>query len=536
MPNDQPKFKVIQKKLLPIEIVTNVSELADQIESALVLNNAPVFVRGRALVQPVTKDYDTKKGGKTPTTILQRLGPQNIAYCVTKYAATFVKRDGRRKDKEALTECKAPMDALISLLTHGDWKMLKSIAGVITAPTMRPDGSIITHPGYDGATRLWLTDDPSLIMPTIPAAPTKQDAEEALKLLHCLFDEFPFVGVEDRAVALAGLLSAIGRGAFVLCPMFMISATTAGTGKSYLVNLISVILRGLECPVITAGRDVAETDKKLASILLEGPTIISIDNCTTDIDTVLLCQMIEQPYVKVRILGQSATPECEWRGTVFATGNNVGPVGDMVRRSFVCRLDAKCETPETREFKRPDALQYAFDNRGALIAACLTIMRAYREASDKVTRDQCHPLGSFGEWSRAVREPLIWLGELDPVKSMVRAREEDSERIRARTFLQQAQSIFGSSTFTQAAVVDAANAYDSNGRMGAYRNSELRAVLLEEVMERGGKADTIDPQKIQGWFRKIKGQWHAGLSLTMATRNDRKGARYRIAVADKAGG
>jgi hypothetical protein len=38
------------------------------------------------------------------------------------------------------------------------------------------------------------------------------------------------------------------------------------------------------------------------------------------------------------------------------------------------------------------------------------------------------PIASYEKWSRIVREPLIWLGEADPVRSMERARDMDPEQ------------------------------------------------------------------------------------------------------------
>src|SRR5215208_1610392 len=44
-----------------------------------------------------------------------------------------------------------------------------------------------------------------------------------------------------------------------VAPMFLFNAPTAGTGKSHLVDLVSLIARGRECPVITA----ATTDEEM---------------------------------------------------------------------------------------------------------------------------------------------------------------------------------------------------------------------------------------------------------------------------------
>ena len=56
--------------------------------------------------------------------------------------------------------------------------------------------------------------------------------------------------------------------------------------------------------------------------------------------------MTERPLVRMRILGKSEVPEFECKAAIFATGNNLILVGDMVRRAVICTLDAGVERPE----------------------------------------------------------------------------------------------------------------------------------------------------------------------------------------------
>jgi putative DNA primase/helicase len=147
--------------------------------------------------------------------------------------------------------------------------------------------------------------------------------------------------------------------------------------------------------------------------------------------------MTERPAIHIRVLGKSEAPECEWRGVVFGTGNNITFFGDMTRRGLVANLDPKCERPELRTFGF-DPVERVLDNRGAYIAAAITITRAYIAAG---CPNVCKtPLGSYAGWSRMVRSPLVWLGGADPVNSMDELRQEDPERralgwphLRART-------------------------------------------------------------------------------------------------------
>jgi hypothetical protein len=204
-------------------------------------------------------------------------------------------------------------------------------------------------------------------------------------------------------------------------PIYLIRADTPGTGKSHLVDVIAMVATGQFCPVNTAAKSIEETEKRLGAVLLGAIPIFSLDNCTYDLEGELLCQLTERPVVNVRILGRSEMPPCECHATVFATGNNITFRGDMVRRGLVCNLEALDERPELRVFQR-DALEVAADNRGAYVAAALTIVRAYLAAGAPSVGG---PFGSYRVWSTMVRSPLVWLGEPDPIISMEGMRDED---------------------------------------------------------------------------------------------------------------
>ena len=112
-------------------------------------------------------------------------------------------------------------------------------------------------------------------------------------------------------------------------------------------------------------------------------------------------------------------------------------------------LDARVERPELREFEF-DPIDRVVQNRGACVAACLTIAGAYRAAG---APKLCRPLGSYGEWSDAVRAPLIWLGEADPVDSMETAREEAPELAAILELFAQLPDHFGDRGWTTAELI-----------------------------------------------------------------------------------
>ena len=409
------------------------------------------------------------------------------------------------------------------ILSRGGVGRFPQVAAAITTPTLRPDGSILAEPGYDPSTRLYLALDPQFTMPLILPAPTHADALDALALLGDLLSDFPFVNPFDRAVALSGIMTAVLRGAVSVAPMHVFRAHTPGTGKSLLVDVAATIATGRRCPVIAAGKTEEETEKRLGALLRDGVSVISIDNVSDELGGDALAQMTERPLVRTRILGKSEAPEFECKAAMFATGNNLVLVGDMVRRAVICTLDTGVERPELREFEF-DPIDRVLQNRGAHVAACLTIARAYKAAgAPKV----CRPLGSYGEWSDMVRAPVIWLGEGDPVTSMETAREEDPELSAIRELFGQLPDHFGEREWTTAELVKTAC---DKPYAAQFTHPELRELLLRVAGE-GGK---VSGKRLGKFLSKISGRVVSGFRLEM--RPDRShGNRFSLRPAPRGG-
>jgi hypothetical protein len=102
----------------------------------------------------------------------------------------------------------------------------------------------------------------------------------------------------------------------------------------------------------------------------------------------------------------------------------------MQRRIIAARIEAG-ENPEHRTFKRSNLMQWVADNRPRLVAAALTILRAYQVLPDagkaKVEAGMA-AYGSYEDWYARVRAPLVWLGEPDPVATNARFKAAEPER------------------------------------------------------------------------------------------------------------
>ncbi|WP_311269735.1 hypothetical protein [Sphingobium sp. WCS2017Hpa-17] len=445
--------------------------IASEAEAALIDAGAPFYVRGAGgIVRPVIDEVAAADGKRTKVARLTQVSAIGMVDYMSR-SAHWVKYNQRKKDLVP-TDPTAEIASII-LNREGEW-LFPVIAGVITTPTLKPDGTILSTPGYDPQTRLLLVEPPKL--PPIPSKPSRDDALAALRTLNDLLVDFPFVDQTSHSVALSALITPVARGAMAVAPMHVTSAPTPGSGKSYIIDLASCISTGEPAPVIAAAPKEDETEKRLVAALIGGQAIISIDNVNGQLGGDLLCQMIERPVVQPRILGSSKLVKIESRATCFATGNNIHLVGDMTRRAVVCMLDPGVERPELRRFKS-NPRQTVMANRGKYIAAALTVVRAYAAAGHP---DPAPALASFEEWSKVVRSALIWLGCEDPCASMEAARGDDPVTSSLRLVFGTWHSAVGDSWKTSAEIKQVAESRMFDALAHPHLNEALKEIAEDK--------------------------------------------------------
>ena len=289
-------------------------------------------------------------------------------------------------------------------------------------PTLRPDGTLLTEPGYDAATGYLLFDPPA--MPAIPEHPSRDDALAALAVLEELIEEFPFVDGVSHSVALSGILTTIARPALAVAPVHVFDKPVAGTGGSYLMDVVANLAIGTNAPPLTMTFETEENEKRLAAAALAGSPIIYLDNCSKPHWGPFLLTASSESKAQVRPLGKSDLVTVANTFTIFVVGINVEIGADMVRRTVKSRMDADMERPETRTFKRNPIAQTRAD-RGRYIAAALTAIRAYAAAGFP---EELSPRAGYEDWSKFVRGPLVWLGKADPEESIQGMIFDDPQR------------------------------------------------------------------------------------------------------------
>jgi putative DNA primase/helicase len=431
----------------PIEISVGGTERAvNEIERRLIASNRGLYQRGGVIVCTGFAKMPTY-GGEVVTQIIAKRGDYALledAETVAKFVRFNAKGEPR--------PCAPPMSLILTLKDREHRLRFPVLTAIVNCPSISADGEMLDRPGYDPRTGV-LFDPLGVTFPRVPDFPSEQQARAALKRLLRLIETFKFVSDDDRAVALSLFITIVARRGLPFAPLHGFDAPVAGSGKSKIVDIASILATGHEAGVVSLAKGEEETHKKLSSMIMRGDPLIAIDNCDRPLEGALLNQMLTQTQVELRVLGFSRMVTARTSGLVTATGNNLVLLGDVTRRGVVARLDPKVECPELLSFDY-DPIADAKQNRGELVVAALTILRAYHNAGRP---DRPSPLQSFTQWSDTVRGALLWLGQGDPVATMRRMRSTDPTLVNLRAFLTAWRAQFPDEPASSAAAIARAN-------------------------------------------------------------------------------
>jgi hypothetical protein len=437
----------------------------------------------------------------------------------------FQKWDARAK-KWVSTNC--PAEIAEGLLARvGRWK-LPVLRGIIAAPAIRPDNSLISVPGYDEATGLFFAPAGTQF-PPLPVAPSREDALAALAMLKHPLRNMPFVDDASRSVALSAILTGIERPMMNFAPIHAFDAPQAGTGKGLICNYCAIIAIGHEAGAVLASDDPTETDKTLGAKIIAGHSIILLDNVTHILKSALLAQITSEPIVEPRILGKSAVVTVQNTMSILINGNNLVLAGDLPRRALKCRLDAKVDRPELRVFESENPIAVAKRDRGELVVAALTVLLAYRYAGAPKQKDgdgrEIVSLGTFDQWDERVRHALIWLGEADPVATQENIRAVDRDIDNHQNLLVAWHNLYSDkeTAMTAGRLVEIASKMGSSPDDAFGVSTREYPDLYEALIEiaRAKQPDKIDTTRLGFYLR---------------THIDQVSAGFRIERAGKSGG
>ncbi len=403
--------------------------------------------------------------------------------------------------------------AVLSSRSH----LFSPLDRISRVPFVRPDGTICQTSGYDAATNTYLVLDESAERVVVPEQPSEEDVRSAVKLLTeewlgDLFDIMPEQA--DRANALGLVLTPLIRGLVPLAPMAVVDGLQMGVGKNLVADCLAIFATGTTADPLPYSREDEENRKVVLATYATGSELFVFDEAHV-IQGPALAKALTAITHKDRVLGVSRMASYPNRVTWIALGNNVSVNGDLSRRVYRIRLAPKVANPQDRaadEFRHPDLKAWTAENRPELIAAALTLVRAWFDAGQPQNAAG-RRFGSFEQWGGMVGGILDNAGVPGFLDNLVEWRSEtDYEASYWTDHFSWLAEKFGSEEFTVSEVV----------AMMRRSNHVEHPPRLENHTVTGYT------RQLGQSYGRVKNRTYAGLQLVAVTRYAGHANRWQI--------
>ena len=394
---------------------------------------------------------------------------------------------------------------------------IRHLEGIHRGPFLRRDGSIGgLRPGYDPQSQYWIetADDwTALETPT-----TKSQVDESVAIIRELVAEFPFANDTSESVWVALIVTRLARAAFDgPSPLFVLEASTPGSGKTMLGRLAGSITEGKPPGTISFYANEEEMRKTITSMLMAGTAYLFFDNASGRIESPTLDRVLTSTTLIDRLLQVNKIVEVANTTVPLVTANNASFGGDTLRRSLVLRLAPLQEKPEERTFRIADLDKYVLENRRSLLIAAMRILQWFVQCGRP--QQPIRPMGSFEEWSALVRQALIHAGLPDP---WVAERAIDFASSATEAFLLAWKAWDRNWTGSARQMVEAVF------RDPSPIAKNLRDASLELVGSIGSKEGRPDAQALGNHIGRIQGRTFADLRVMKAEKRSASGFVWRL--------
>lgn len=398
-----PKFVGQKNKI--VAAVGQLPRMQSEACAALALSGV-IYKRGGTIVQ---LDESGRTTMLTPDTILIPLATHAewVKNVYTKGIPTEIPAD------PPLAICK-------SICKTYDLPDIPDLLQVLKHPMFDPKTDKLTKQGYDPTTKYFGLFDSTY---NINLKATKAEALKALNNILQLFRTLDLATEDDNAAVISAILTAVLRPVLGTAPLILISAPAMGSGKGMVVRLISRFAMQGEPASKVLPNDEAEINKQILRSLMASEPVIFYDEIgMSQIDTPSMRTLATSSNFSGRLLGLNKIATPPTNALTLLTANNASPSADMTRRVLEIRIDTKCENPSLRKFDF-DPIKFFDQNRQQLITHALTIIAAYIHAGQPDL--SAISIGSFSDWNRLCRLPVIWLMNQDPAARMIEKINDD---------------------------------------------------------------------------------------------------------------
>lgn len=290
---------------------------------------------------------------------------------------------------------------------------IPGVTGIVNAPTLQPDGTINTTPGYHAQTHLYYHPRRGMERCRIPDAPTQDDVRAAIDKINLAIGDFPYMAEADYANTIAAMLTPLVQPAINgKVPLCLIDAPKQGTGKGLLADVIAYAASGAPMVTESAPTSEEEYDKRIVGWLMAGRSMVCLDNVGRKLASDSFDILLTTATYGGRLLGTNDNVRLANNTMFVATGNNIQLGKTLARRSYRIRLDRGIAKPwllPGTMFHIENLDAWLKDHYVELTAALLTLARFW-VVQGKPRATSLKTIGRFEQWVQTIGSILECAG------------------------------------------------------------------------------------------------------------------------------
>ncbi len=184
-------------------------------------------------------------------------------------------------------------------------------------------------------------------------------------------------------------------------PLHLLLSPLERTGKTKLAEeVLGGVILGRETPALQITDRDEERDKRLLALLLQGETIVHLDNLPPTVDSGALASILTATTYQGRILGASRIVSLPNTLTVVGSGNNTECSAEIAKRTVPILLQPRTPHPESRKnFLHPDLRAHVKRSRRRILSVLLGMIENWLEQG---RRPHPNRFGGFEIWSETI--------------------------------------------------------------------------------------------------------------------------------------
>jgi hypothetical protein len=280
------------------------------------------------------------------------------------------------------------------------------LAGTRSAPGIRDLTRLVSYPIYgpgfrraEPGWRAGIYYDPP---PALDGLEPERDLETIRRVLEELVCDFPFKDEASRQNFYGLLLTPIIAPAIDgNRPLHLIVSPLERTGKTKLAEeVFGGVILGRQTPAMQLTERDEERDKRILALLLQGETLVHLDNLPNKVDSGALAALLTATTYQGRLLGSTRMLSLDNNLTLVGSGNNVQCSGEIAKRTVPIVLQPRKSHPEARrDFRYPNLRAHVSATRCEALGALLGMVENWLAQGQP---EYTNRMGGFEGWSEAV--------------------------------------------------------------------------------------------------------------------------------------